>query len=110
MGNKKKYIIISPLFPSDESYVGSYVYDQAKQIIDLQRYDVKVIKVASVFTSEKDYTFKGISVKIFKVLDLPFFVFPGVFNLINASRIKRFFKLHNLLNNLDVIHAHVCYP
>lgn len=110
MENKKKYIIISPLFPSDESHVGSYVYDQAKTIIDLQKYDVKVIKITSVFTSEKDYIFKGIEVKIFKVLDLPFFIFPGIFNFINTRRIKRFFKTHKFLKNLDVIHAHVCYP
>ena len=84
MRDKKKYIIISPFFPSGESHVGSYVYDQAKAIIDLRKYDVEVIKVTSVFTSEKDYNFKGINVKIFKVLDLPFFVFPGLFNFINA--------------------------
>ena len=110
MRDKKKYIIISPFFPSGESHVGSYVYDQAKAIIDLRKYDVEVIKVTSVFTSEKDYNFKGINVKIFKVLDLPFFVFPGLFNFINASRIKRFFKFHSLFKDLDVIHAHVCYP
>ena len=110
MENKKKYIIISPLFPTDKNHVGSYVYDQAKTISDLNKYDVKVIKITSVFTSEKDYTFKGVDVKIFKVLDLPFFIFPGIFNLINTSRIKRFFYSHNLLNNLGVIHAHICYP
>tara|TARA_B100001142_G_C14330323_1_gene653840 strand:- start:1261 stop:2433 length:1173 start_codon:yes stop_codon:yes gene_type:complete len=110
MENKKKYIIISPLFPSDESHVGSYIYDQAKTIIELQRYNVKVIKITSVFTSEKDYTFKGIDVKIFKVLDIPFFIFPGVFNFINTRRIKRFFRSNNFFSNLDVIHSHVCYP
>ena len=25
-------------------------------------------------------------------------------------RIKQFFKAHNLVTELDVIHAHVCYP
>ena len=110
MANKKKYIIISQLFPTEKNHVGSYIYDQVKTIIDLNKYDVQVIKVTSVFTLEQDYTFKGVEVKIFKVLDFPFFIFPGIFNTINTSRIKRFFNNHNLLNNLDVVHAHVCYP
>jgi len=110
MENKKKYIVMSPLFPNDNSHVGSYVYDQVKTIIDLSDYNVKVIKVTSLFSSEKDYNFKGIEVKIFKVFDLPFFIFPGLFNWVNAKRIKRFFNAHNLVAELDVIHAHVCYP
>ena len=110
MENKKKYIVISPLFPNDNSHAGSYVYDQVKTIIDLSDYNVKVIKVTPLFSSEKDYNFKGIEVKIFKVFDLPFFIFPGLFNWVNAIRIKQFFKAHNLVAELDVIHAHVCYP
>ena len=110
MENKKKYIVISPLFPNDNSHAGSYVYDQVKTIIDLSDYNVKVIKVTSLFSSEKDYNFKGIEVKVFKVFDLPFFIFPGLFNWVNTIRIKRFFKAHNLVAELDVIHAHVCYP
>ena len=110
MENKKKYIVISPLFPSDNSHAGSYVYDQVKTIIDLSDYNVKVIKVTSIFSLEKDYNFKGIEVKLFKVFDLPFFIFPGLFNWVNTIRIKQFFKAHNLVAELDVIHAHVCYP
>jgi len=110
MENKKKYIVISPLFTNDNKHIGSYVYDQVKTIIDLSDYNVKVIKVTSLFSSEKDYNFKGIEVKIFKVFDLPFFIFPGLFNWVNAIRIKQFFKAHNLVAELDVIHAHVCYP
>jgi len=110
MENKKKYIVISPLFPNDNSHAGSYVYDQVKAIIDLSDYNVKVIKVTSLFSSEEDYNFKGIEVKVFKVFDLPFFIFPGLFNWVNAIRIKQFFKAHNLVAGLAVIHAHVCYP
>ncbi len=51
MENKKKYIVISPLFPNDNSHAGSYVYDQVKTIIDFSDYNVKVIKVTSLFSS-----------------------------------------------------------
>jgi glycosyltransferase involved in cell wall biosynthesis len=110
MENKKQYIIISPFFPNDNNHAGSYVYDQAKTLIDITNYDIKVIKVVSIFSNEKDYLFRGIKVKIFRVFDLPFFIFPGIFNFINSFRIKQFFNKHNYLKNLDVIHAHVCYP
>ena len=63
MENKKKYIIISPLFPSDESHTGSYVYDQVKTIIDLSDYNVKVIKVTSIFIPN-----------IIPVVGMPFYV------------------------------------
>ena len=69
MENKKQYIIISPFFPNDNNHAGSYVYDQAKTLIDITNYDVKVIKVVSIFSNEKDYLFNGVKVKIFKVLD-----------------------------------------
>ena len=110
MENKKKYIVISPLFPNDNSHVGSYVFDQVTAINTLSDYSIRVIKVTSIFSLEKDYIFKGIEVKIFKVFDLPFFIFPGLFNWLNSFRIQQFFKTHNLVTDLDVIHAHVCYP
>ena len=110
MEDKKQYIIISPFFPNDTNHAGSYVYDQVKALIDITNYDIKVIKVVSIFSNEKDYIFREIKVKIFRVFDLPFFIFPGIFNFINSFRIKQFFNKHNYLENLDVIHAHVCYP
>ena len=110
MENKKQYVIISPFFPNDTNHAGSYVYDQVKTLIDITNYDIKVIKVVSIFSNEKDYLFRGIQVRIFRVFDLPFFIFPGIFNFINYFRIKQFFNKHNYLENLDVIHAHVCYP
>ena len=106
----KKYIIITPYFPSESSHVGSYIFDQAKIIDSNNEFSVKVIKVVSVFSKELNYNFKGIHVKIFKVIDLPFFILPGLFNNINSIRFKRFLKDHKLINNLYVVHAHVCYP
>ena len=110
MINKNKYIIISPLFPTNEGHVGSYVYDQAKTLSDITNYDVRVIKVVSMFSNEKDYTFNEFEVKIFRVLDLPFFIFPGILNWINSMRIRHLLKKNNYIRDLEVIHAHVCYP
>ena len=90
--------------------MGSYVYDQAKAIKDSNKYDVQIIKVVSIFSKEKAYYFKGFNVQTFKIIDFPFFIFPGLFSILNAYRIKQFFKKNNLFQNLNIIHAHVCYP
>jgi len=110
MENKQKYIIITPYFPCSETHMGSYVYDQSKTISNSEKYEVYIIKVTSYFSLEKDYNFKGIQVKIFKVFDFPFFIFPGIFNWLNSIRIRKFFHTQKLMKNLSVIHAHVCYP
>ena len=40
MKGKKKYIIVTPYFPSESSHVGSYIYDQAKIIDSSEYFDV----------------------------------------------------------------------
>ena len=109
MISKKQYIIITPYFPSEFSHVGSYIYDQAKAINKTNDFAVKVIKVVSIFSKESDYIFNDIQVVIFKVIDFPFFIFPGVFNWFNSIRIRKFLEKKNIINNLYVVHAHVCY-
>ena len=79
MENKQKYVIITPFFPSSETHMGSYVYDQAKTIANFKKYDVSVVKITSFFSNETDYIFEGIQVKIFKVFDFPFFHFTICF-------------------------------
>ena len=110
MKGKKKYIIVTPYFPSESSHVGSYIYDQAKIIDSSENFAVKVVKVVSFFSKESDYHFKGIEVSIFKVLDFPFFILPGSFNSLNSIRIRRFFKNKGFIENLDVVHGHISYP
>ncbi len=110
MKNKKIYLIITPYFPSEFSHVGSYVYDQAKAINDTGHFVVKVIKLVSFFSKEKDYKFNNISVEVFRTIDFPFFVLPGLFNWFNSIRIRKFLKTKDLIDNLYIIHAHVCYP
>jgi len=84
MINKKTYLIITPYFPSEFSHVGSYVYDQAKAIKDTGHFVVKVIKIVSLFSKEKDYKFNDISVEVFRTIDFPFFILPGLFNWFNS--------------------------
>ena len=50
-----------------------------RTLIDITNYDIKVIKVVSIFSNEKDYLFRGIKVKIFRVFDFTLFYFPWNF-------------------------------
>jgi glycosyltransferase involved in cell wall biosynthesis len=109
MENKKTYIVITPFFPSKNSFVGSYIFDQVNELRNQTNFNIEIVKAISIFSSEQDYKFKGFSVYVFKTIDFPYFIFPGVFNQINK---KRFFKLlkKNKIENIKYSHSHVSYP
>lgn len=89
--------------------MGTYIFDQINEIRNQSDFTIEVIKVVSFFSGEKDYEYKGFKVKIFKVLDLPFFIFPGLFNSINKKRFNQLLK-RNYISEIDFTHAHVSYP
>ena len=101
--------MITPFFPSKKSFVGSYVFDQVNEINKQTKYNISIIKIVSLFSREKDYFYKDYKVCIFKIIDFPFFFFPGIFNKINNIRFKYFLKRKNI-ENISVSHAHVSYP
>jgi len=101
--------VVTPLFPSNESFVGSYVYDQIYEIKKQSSFSIKIVKVVSYFSSESDYEFNGFKVNIFKTFDFPYFIFPGLFNSYNKRRFSRFLKKKNI-TNVSFSHSHVSYP
>jgi glycosyltransferase involved in cell wall biosynthesis len=109
MENKKTYIIITPFFPSKNSFVGSYIFDQVNELRNQTNFNIEIVKAISIFSSEQDYKFMGFSVHVFKTIDFPYFIFPGAFNQINK---KRFFNLlkKNEIENIKYSHSHVSYP
>ena len=109
MTNIETYLIVTPFFPSNKSFIGSYIYDQANEISCQSRYNVKVIKLTSLFSYDKDYNFGGLDVYSFKLIDFPFFIFPGLFNFINCWRFRSFLK-RKKINNIKITHSHVAYP
>ena len=48
-------------------------------------------------------------VRVFKLIDIPFFSFPGVFNRLNKIRFKSFLNRKNI-ENIKYSHSHVSYP
>lgn len=109
MDNKKTYLVITPFFPSKNSFVGSYIFDQINEIRNQSDFNIKVIKVVSAFSVEKDYKFEGFEIMIFRVMDLPCFISPGIFNELNTNRFKSFLK-NKKINDVIISHAHVSYP
>lgn len=109
MDNKKTYLVITPFFPSKNSFVGSYIFDQINEIRNQSDFNIKVIKLVSAFSVEKDYKFEGFEIMIFRVMDLPWFISPGIFNELNTNRFKSFLK-NKKINDIIISHAHVSYP
>lgn len=106
------YIIITPFFPSINSFRGSYMLDQAKAIQSNPGLNVKVIILSSFFhKSYGNYEIEGIKCITFKLLDFPSFIFPGFFNFINQFRLKRFLFNHKIFSsNTTIFHGHINYP
>lgn len=109
MDNKNIYLVITPFFPSSNTFVGSYIFDQLNEIRKQSIFNIKVVKVVSLFSTEKDYVFKGFSVDIFRTIDFPFFIFPGLFNTINKTRFRSFLRRKGIIK-IKFSHSHVSYP
>lgn len=107
---KNKYICITPFFPSKNSCEGIFIYDQILEIKKQTNLDVLIIKLSSIYKNEDSYKYKGITVHIFKLLDLPRFYFAGLFSQINGQRFYFFLKNITNINSITHIHGHVNYP
>ena len=101
--------MITPFFPSADSFFGSYVYDQINEIRKQSEFHIEIVKTVSLFSSEKDYEFNSFKVSIFKTIDFPFFIFPGMFNKINRKRFLNFL-IKKGIENVKYSHSHVTYP
>jgi glycosyltransferase involved in cell wall biosynthesis len=106
------YIVITPFFPSFESFRGSYLLDQAKAIQSNSNYKLLVIILSSFLEkSQGDYIIEGVHCKTFRVIDFPSFIFPSFFDKINLKRFSKFLKKNNIkVCSESIIHGHINYP
>ena len=109
MNKKKTYLVIVPFFPSKGFFIGSYIFDQVKELKSQTSLSIEVVKIISLFSKEKDYIFKGIQVRVFKIIDFPWFILPGIFNTLNKLRFHYFLK-NKGIEDIDFVHAHIAYP
>ena len=109
MSKSNTYLVITPFFPSNQSFVGSYIFDQINEISKQSNFVIELVKVVSFFSFEKNYSYKGFNVRVFKLIDFPFFILPGFFNYLNKIRFKSFLRKNNIIN-IKFSHSHVSYP
>jgi len=109
LNKSNTYLVVTPFFPSNKCFVGSYIFDQLNEIRKQSNLNIKLVKIVSIFSNEKDYIFKNFQVKIFKVIDFPFFIFPGFFNFVNKMRFRLFLQNNNI-EKIKFSHSHVSYP
>lgn len=107
---KEYYVILTPFFPSAESFVGPFVYDQAKAIQQVSNYEVVVVKLVHS-GADKVYNYQGITVYQTKIADLPSFVLPGLFMRKNSRKLLN--KFNEITNGepgaIKFVHGHVAY-
>lgn len=104
---KKKYIVISSLFPSEESFRGPFIYDQVKAIKKTGKYDIIVLHPKINFSSEKDYSFKDIKVFKFRLITLPSYILPSLFTAFsNFFLLKKIKSLGIKLDDIEIAHGH----
>jgi glycosyltransferase involved in cell wall biosynthesis len=111
---KSTYLVLTPFFPTEDSFHGPFIFDQVEAIRRNSNYDLIVIKLIPSYlkNSVKEYVYQGVKVYNFKVLDIPSFVLPGLFKFINLKRLERLIRdIINIdLSKVEIIHAHSAYP
>ena len=108
---KPYYIVLTPFFPSEDSFVGPFIYDQVKAIQNVSDYEIIVIKSTNSGI-EQSYDYQGIIVHHIKLRDIPSFLLPGLFNKLNLEKLtKKLVDLtQNRLDRIKFVHGHVTYP
>lgn len=105
MKKRRKYLVVTPFFPSPGSWRGAYVLDQVKSIKRNSDYEVMVFLAGK---KEDDYEVEGIKVYGFEYYNLPSNVLNGLFNGYNARQfVKRVMALDVDLQEVAVVHCHV---
>ncbi len=104
-GYGKYYIVITPFFPTKESFRGPYVYDQVKAIERTGKYKVLVFKPTSFGDNRDSYEYDGIRVHLFHAFQMPSYLFNGFSNGLNNHFFLR--KIKGLgVNVADIAIAH----
>jgi len=106
-----KYLVLTPFFPSETSFQGSFVYDQCAAIKKITKNEVSIVLITSAWNKLKDYQYKIFFVNVFKNWDFPSFILPGILHFLNTIRLKHFIRTHiKNYRHIGIIHAHAFYP
>lgn len=111
----RTYLVITPFFPTQDSFRGAFVYDQVKAIQRTGLYgQIVIMRPRALWQKLEDYEYDGLMVHYFPTLMLPSNLLVGLFERINIrlflSSVKR---IGINIGDVVVAHAHVsmngCY-
>lgn len=103
----KFYIAVVSYFPSKDSFRGAFLMDQAQAIRKLYKGKIVVIKIVGLTSSEKDYSFENIEVKIVKSIKFPSNFLPYFFSKLNTFIFRRKLRKLNInVMDIEAIHCH----
>lgn len=101
------YIIVSPFFPTPNSFRGPFVYDQVKALKAVSDYEVVVFKPTALKDKALSYEYDGITVYLYPTAQTPSYLFNGCFNGFNArSFVKRLRATGINPNDIAAVHCH----
>lgn len=101
--DKPIYIVVTPFFPSPETWRGAYCYDFVKALMRTGKYDVRVF----VPGNGLDYDCQGVHVYRFPIRHLPSNIFPFLFKYWNQrSFINKVKSIGIDIKNVAVCHGH----
>lgn len=103
----KIYLVLTPFFPAQDSFTGSFIFDQCKAIERNSNYKVIILKPKAIFSKKRDYEYDGLKVYYFKTLNLPSNLLPGLFNYINIKLLNLVVKsIIKEKDQLEIVHLH----
>ncbi len=103
------YIVVTPFFPTEDSFRGPFIYDQVQAIRRTGKFrDVIVFRPGKISQHGSSYTYNGVKVHLYGSINPPSFLFNGCTNGINARFFCHAFRKAGLTATaVSIVHAHV---
>lgn len=99
---KPIYVVVTPFFPSDSDWTGSFCFDFVQALVKDGRYDVRVFK-----PGKADYEIDGIRVNSFNIRALPSSIMPFFYEKENvAAFLNAVLRSGVDIQNIEVCHCH----
>ena len=104
---KKKYICVSPFFPTPKLWQGAYVLDQVKAIKRCSEYEIVVFRTIPFWEKEHSYVVDGVTVHAIAPLLMPSYILNGMTeNIVGRLFLKTLYKFGIDPAEIVVVHCH----
>ena len=102
----KYYFVITPFFPTQDKFYGSYIYDQVSAL-RRQGKSIIILRPYSGFSLQEDYEYNGFKVYYFRCVDMPSYILNGLTDSLNRILFISFFRrVFDINIDIEVVHCH----